>query len=159
MTMRYILVADASRARLFHEGAKDDYRVVQEFAHEESRARARDLMADANGRKAAGPSVGGNHGGSAVSQGVGRPGVAPRTEPKEVEAEKFARELASAVEAKLHNHEDRLVLVAPPQFLGLLKSSLSAPIAKRVERTLDKDLTKLEERELGTRLRDTLAEA
>jgi protein required for attachment to host cells len=147
MDSRWILIADASRARLFRENDHSDrYEIVQTFEHEASRARSRDLMADANGRKPVGPSVGANHGGArSVSLGVGRVGVAPDTEPKEVEAQKFARELAHFLEAQLNQHAyDKLLIVAPPHFLGVLKGCLSTQVDKHVETTLPKDLTHLD---------------
>ncbi len=152
MRARYVLVADASRARLFHQRPKHDLELVESFEHVDSRARSRDLMADANGRKAVGPSVGANYGGRSVSLGVGRPGVAPDTEPRQVEAEKFARALASALEGRLHNSREAVVLVAPAHFLGLLRDSLSVSVFKRIELTVAKDLTKLDARELGARM-------
>jgi len=151
MSARYILVADASRARLFRERAGHELQLVRSFEHAESRARTRDLTSDANGRKPVGPPVGAQYGGRAVSLGAGRPGVAPDTEPKEVEAEKFARELASAVEPVLQDQGARLVLMAPPHFLGLLKHALDANAAKRIELTLDKDLTRADAREVRAR--------
>jgi protein required for attachment to host cells len=148
MDTRWIMVADASRARVFREN--DDthaFEFVQTFEHEASRAHARDLMADANGRKPAGVSVGPNHGPGArsVSLGVGRVGVAPETDPKEVEAEKFARELSHYLEAQLQEHAySKLILAAPPHFLGLLRSTLSSQVQNHIEATLHKDLTQLD---------------
>ncbi len=156
MGHRFLLVADASRARLFRQSTDGRYELLESFDHGESRARARDLVADATGRKPIGPSVGSRYGARAVALGFGRPGVAPTTEPKEVEAQKFARELADALEVWL-DAESRLVLAAPPHFLGLLRATLSGPIAKRVELTLDKDLTQLDPRELRERVRGALS--
>ena len=156
MGRTYVLIADASRARLFQQHASRTYALLETFDHEPSRVRNRDLVADANGRKPAGPSVGANYGGRSVSRGVGRPGVAPDTEPKEVEAEKFAHRLASALDGLLRARDDRLVLAAPPHFLGLLKKTLSTSVVKRLELTVDKDLTKLEGRELDDRMRREL---
>lgn len=155
MAKTYVLIADSSRARLFQQ-ANHDYALLETFDHEASRARSRDLMADANGRKASGMPMGANYGGRSVSRGVGRPGVAPDTEPKDVEAEKFAHELATALEGTLRDQDDRLVLAAPPRFLGLLRKTLTFSVAKRVELTVDKDLTKLEGRELDDRMRREL---
>ena len=155
MAKTYVLIADASRARLFQQAAQH-YALLESFDHQASRARSRDLVADANGRKASGPSVGNSYGARSVSHGVGRPGVAPDSEAKEVEAETFAHELATALEVKLRDQEDRLVLAAPPHVLGLLKKTLSASVVKRVELTVDKDLTKVEGRELDDRMRNEL---
>lgn len=147
MDSRWILIADASRARVFRENDQSDrYEILQTFEHEASRARSRDLMADTNGRKPGGPSLGAVHGGGrSVSHEVGRVGAAPDTEPKEVEAQKFARELAHYLEAQLNQHAyDKLMIAAPPHFLGLLRGCLSAQVDKHVQTTLNKDLTHLD---------------
>src|SRR4051812_29876359 len=96
MNNRWVVVCDASRARLFADGGiGKPLHPKDVLEHPDSRSRARDLMADATGRKPAGPSAGGHYGGRSVSLGFGRVGVEPDTDPKEVEAEKFARELAA----------------------------------------------------------------
>jgi protein required for attachment to host cells len=79
--------------------------------------------------------------------------MAPTTPPHEVEAEKFAHSIAKLLEqgcgAKAY---DRLLLVAPPHFLGLLRSTLTPKVAKHVELSLDKDYTDLDAHELAERL-------
>lgn len=140
---------------LFSERAPHELDLVAELEHPDSRARARDLMADATGRKPAGPSMGSHYGGRAVSLGSGRVGVAPDTDPKEVEGEKFAREIAAVLERRRLDHEiDELVIVAPPHFLGLLKKTLTAQVDKLVASTVAKDLSKLDTREIEARLRE-----
>jgi protein required for attachment to host cells len=155
----WILVCDASRARLLREEPRGKrFSLLQELDHEESRARARDLMADAHGRKPVGPvparSVQGQGG------AFGRPGAEPDTDPKEVEAHKFARELAAVLERGLYDHAyDRLVVVAPPHFLGMIRGTLTTEVAKHVDVTIDKDLTWLELPALTERLEDALPRA
>jgi protein required for attachment to host cells len=151
----YVLIADASRARLFQQAAQH-YALLETFDHQPSRVHNRDLVADVNGRRTSGPSIGGSFGGRSVSRGVGRPGVAPDIEPKEVEAAKFAHELATMLADTLRDQGDRLVLAAPPHFLGLLKKTLSASVVKRVGLTVDKDLTKVDGRELDDRMHNEL---
>jgi len=158
----WILICDASRARLLREEPKGGYVQVDDFEHVESRAHARDLMADAQGRKPNGTS-GGMGLVSAPGMGtgttyLGRPGAAPDTDPKEVEAQKFARMLADRLEKSLNEHEfESLVVVAPPQFLGLIKSTVSVQVSKRIEETIDKDFSWLEPRDLEARLRQLRA--
>jgi protein required for attachment to host cells len=180
MNERWILVCDASRARIFRdsrrragslapaqpgngesraaEDAQSGFALVRMLEHEESRAKARDLVADANGRKPAGPSMGGSYGGRSVSFGHGRVGVEPDTDPKEVEAQKFAQELAATLERGLLDRAyEALVVAAPPKFLGLLRDTLSKEVSKRIEATLNKDFAKLEAREIEARIRSELA--
>jgi hypothetical protein len=50
----------------------------------------------------------------------------------------FARQLAAKLQhARTENLYERLVLVAPPTFLGLLRSSLDAPTAQLIVGSLD----------------------
>jgi len=48
----------------------------------------------------------------------------------------------------MQNEFQRLVLVAPPRFLGLLRSSLDTPTQQLVVGSLDKDLAKVKEADL-----------
>jgi len=48
------------------------------------------------------------------------------------------------------------VLVAPPRFLGLLRSSLDGPTAQLVMASLDKDLAASKKSELVERLSEVL---
>ena len=151
----WVLACDASRARLYREeNSGKAYSLIESFEHPESRKRVVDLVAGEQGRKPVGVSMG--EGGVRVPQGGGhgRPGAAPETDPKEVEAQKFARELATALEQHLFAHAfDALVLAAPPHFLGLVKATLSDQVAKRVRATVCKDLAQVEPRDLGQHLK------
>lgn len=153
----WILVCDASRARLFREQPRGTrFLLIEELEHSESRMRARDLMSDANGRKPVGPvparSVKGQGG------AYGRPGVEPETDPKEVEAEKFARELAALLRKGLDEHAyERLAIIAPPRFLGTMRGTVGSEVEKRLTLTIDKDLTNLDVHELMKRLDTAVA--
>ncbi|HVN87808.1 MAG TPA: host attachment protein [Candidatus Binatia bacterium] len=142
----WILISNASRARLFATSGKlKPWTLVQELDHPKSRLKGQDITADKPGR---------------VRQSAGagsRPAMAPVTPAKEVEAEHFTQELAGVLEnGHGRNEFSRLILVAPPQFLGKLRKLLSAPLSKRLVATVDKDLTLLPERELPERLGDVL---
>lgn len=154
----WILVSDASRAHLYREEpAGRGFTLLESFEHEESRARVRDLVADAQGRKPNGTPAGmglvAHPGGTTGGTYLGRPGAAPDTDPKEVEAQKFARVLADRLEKGLNEHAyESLVLVAPPQFLGLLRSTVSTQVSKHIEASVDKDLSWLDPPRLEERL-------
>lgn len=140
----WVLVCDASRARLFQVERGDELGMIEELDHPASRARVRDLMADANGRKPNGQ-PGPRHN--------NRPGAAPDTDPKEVEAQKFAQMLADKLDkGRLAHSFDRLILAAPPHFLGLLKNTLDDQVQKLLALTVSKDFTGVEARELQERL-------
>lgn len=130
----FALVADGSRARLFSqmEGAPN-FVLLEAFEHPETRAKVHDLMADKPGRTfASGPT---NHGRSAKE---------PRTNPKRVEAEKFAREIGRRLATHLDAHAfDDLIVAAPPKFLGLLRHTFSTHdhLLERVIAWHEKDFT------------------
>lgn len=151
----WILVCDASRARLFAEAAPGrGFSLVAGFEHPQSRERVRDLMADAYGRKPVGGSHGGGVNGNRPGGFHGRPGVEPDTDPKEVEAMKFARELADALEKGADAHfYDALVITAPPHFLGMLKETITEKVRKRLTHTISKDLSLLPPRDVERRVR------
>lgn len=113
---------------------------MKEIEHPQGRAKGRDLLTDAPGR-------------TKQSASPTRPAMDPTTEPHEVESERFARSIAGLLETGLaENAYQRLLLIAPPHFLGLLRGALSPNVAKHVERTLDKDYTALVARELAERV-------
>jgi protein required for attachment to host cells len=158
-SVRWILVADASRARIFTEQA-GIWELVHALEHEESRMRSRDLMADANGRKPAGLSRGTGNGDHAVSNAYGRPGAEPNTDPKDVESQKFAREIATYLDRGRNEHAfGRLVVVAPPAFLGLLRSTMGDETQRLIEASLNKDFTHHPAPELKRQVERTLITA
>jgi protein required for attachment to host cells len=140
MTTTWVLVCDASRARLFAvEGKGRPWKLLRELEHPASRAHGLEITTDKAGRASVGPGIGSAR--------------APATPPKEVEAEHFAQTLADMVEKGCAEDAfGRLVLVAPPHFLGLVRKSLSSQATKRIAGTLDKDLTLVEARHLPERL-------
>ena len=155
----WILVCDASRALLFHNKDRGKgLEHLQALEHPDSRAHVRDLMADAQGRKPVGPVPA--RAGNGPSGAYGRPGAAPDTDPKEVEAQKFARELADMLEKGLNAHAyERLILVAPPQFLGTMKDTVSHQVSKHLEATVHKDLTNMTLPEITRRLEESFPDA
>lgn len=138
----WVLVANASRARLYAlDAAAHRWVLLQEMAHPDSRANDLELSADKPGRV------------QQKDAHVYHASMEPRTEPKKVEAQRFAREIAAVLEKGFgRNAYRRLMLVAPPHFLGLLRASLDPQVAKRVEQEHDKDYVDLDVSELDGRL-------
>lgn len=152
-TTTWILIGDASRARLFADGSPSrSFALVADFEHPSSRAHVSELVADAYGRKPVGGSRSAVNGRNRSFHG--RPGVEPDTDPKDVEAMKFARDLAHELERAVDDHRfDELIVAAPPRFLGLLKETFCEKVRRRVILTLDKDLSLLSAPEITRRLR------
>jgi protein required for attachment to host cells len=141
----WILLADAANARLYESstGSPSDFTPVRDFTHPESRMRASELESDKPGR---------------VKQSTGqRAAMEPPTPRKKVEAEKVARELAHALEEGVDKGGfERLILVLPPHFYGVLREKLARRVAARVTEVIEKDYLHLDARELKERLQEQL---
>ncbi len=140
MTTTWIVVANASRGRLYENaGIGKGLTLLSEFEHPESRMKNGDLVSDRPGYM---QSVGNGHGSRQ-----------PATEPKQHEAEQFAHEIARVLESgRNQNKYERLILVASPSFLGLLKSKLPDQVRGTVSDTIEKDYTQVTEKELAKHL-------
>lgn len=137
----YVLVADGAHARLLARvGASAALRAVPKgiFAHEVRPTNA--MGSDRPGR-------------TQESVGGARHTIEPRVDWSRQEKERFAQRLAAHLEEQVQRHGfDRLILVAPPRFLGDLRAALGPQARKRLEGELDKDLTELAPREIEARL-------
>jgi protein required for attachment to host cells len=125
-----VLVADASRGLVLSVKRNlGDPEVIKEFEHPESRAKGIELAADDRGRTQ-----------PRDKESVRGAAMARPTPPREVEAEKFSRELAEYLRLGLAKNQYRaLILVAPPQFLGLLRETIDVQVAKSVKATVAKN--------------------
>lgn len=132
----WILVANASTAKLFaNHGPKKGLQLVKELSHPESRQKNADLVTDRAGFVQGG--------------GSGQ----PATEPKQHEAQSFAQELAQELQnGRTGKQVSRIILVAPPAFLGLLNAQLDGPTAQIVSDRFEKDYTKASDKELAAHL-------
>lgn len=140
MSTTWILVSNASTGKLFrNSGPNKGIELVREFTHPQSREKNSDLVSDRPGRN---PGAGNGHG-----------SFVPATLPKEHEAEVFAMELARELEnGRIGKQFSRLVVVAPPAFMGQLNQHLNHAVKGLVSDTLEKDYTKATEKELGQHL-------
>ena len=121
-----VIVADNARARIFSShDVVNNLVELDDFIHAEARLANRDLVSDAAG-KSRDP-----HG-----------SLDPATSAVEHEARGFARLLARHLK-DLYSQQayERLILIAPPRFLGLLRKELHKPLDQLVERTIHKELT------------------
>ncbi|MEX2199596.1 MAG: host attachment protein [Burkholderiales bacterium] len=145
MTDIWILAANGSQATLFRaESPTAPLVELETLANPDARAKQMDLVSDRPGR-------------TFDSFGAGRHAMAVPTEPKEQEQIRFAKSIAERLErGRLDHAFERVVLVAAPAFLGLLRPNLGAPLAALVALEIDKDYTALKARELRTRLPERL---
>lgn len=141
MSDAWILVADAARARIFSaDSPRADLQPVEQLVSPEARLHERDLSSDRPGR-------------AFDSFGEGRHATDTSTSPKEQEAIRFAHEVVDHLEqGRVANRFDRLILVAEPHFLGLLRKAIKPALEQTITAEINKDLTKAGEREIREHL-------
>ncbi len=129
MSHTWFLVADSSRAKLYDvEKRTAPFVEIEDFIHPEGRLHEGDLVSDRPG----------SDGGSV---GQGRRVFDDQTSAREQEDIRFAATLAERLEkARNDGNLQRLVLVAPPAFLGLLRDKLSKEVMSHVSKQIDKNL-------------------
>jgi len=130
----WIVVADGVRARIFaNDGPGTGLRNALEMDFIADNRRSRDIVSDRPGR-----SVGGAGGPG------GRHTMEPKVDSHQYEKRMFARQIAGHVnDACQRGDFDRLVLVAPPQTLGVMRDALGKPALSKVVAELGKDLTRI----------------
>ncbi len=129
MSVTWVVVADSSKARFFSvAGRTEPLQEMEDMVHAESRMRSQDETSD-------------KQGGLAGGHGEGGHAFEAPTDLKHHEAEVFAKQIAVKLETGRINQEyDKLILVAPPAFLGALRKALNEHVAGIVSLSLDKDL-------------------
>lgn len=129
MVQTWVLVAESSRAKIYATNTRRGPLIeVDSFVHPEGRMHEGDLVSDRPG----------SDGGSV---GQGRHIVDDRITAKKYENLSFAKEIAAGLEDARHRGVfDKLILIAPPAFLGLLRENLSKETMDRVTDQIDKNL-------------------
>ena len=127
----WIVAADSSRARLFEISEPDrEVREIQEFSHPQGRAKNREINAEPDGRFFSG-------GGGPSAHTAGH-----RPTPVEHENQRFSKTLARYLDKALSRHRyGKLYLIAPPEFLGLMRGNLSEQVRRITAEEINKDLS------------------
>jgi len=141
----WILIADATRARVFQ--LQNNGRSLEagwELEHADSSLPSRNIASDRPGR-------------TFDRAGDGRHAKEPPTDPARYEKERFAREVSQKLDDDRKQHKfDELNVVAPPQFLGDLRTVMSAQLESCVRKEVNKDLSKLNPAEILKHLKDSV---
>ena len=145
MKSTWVLVADRARARLFNlvgEGSQLDE--LRDVANPDARVPAADVVRDRKPR-------------TQESMGSARHAIEPHTTLEEKVSERFARELEVVLEeGRVQHRYERLVLVAPPGFLGTLNQILGKQLRGHVVLEVNKDLSALPPREIHAHIASQL---
>lgn len=139
----WILVADRSRARLFTARADRSLAEVENRLNPEGRAQDRELVSDRASR---------------MPEMAGRPrGALDAASAGDHVAERFARSLCDLLEqGRTRNDYERLVLVAPPEFLGFLHGAIGEQARRSIAAEINKNLTERRADEIRDYLPDSL---
>lgn len=129
MAGTWVVVADSSKARFFTYASRNEPMQEHEgMLHAEGRMKDQDEISD-------------KQGGLAGGHGEGGHAFEAPTDLKQHEAEVFAKQIADKLEHGRVNHDyDKLILVAPPAFLGVLRQAINDYVADKVSNSLDKNL-------------------
>ncbi len=137
----WILVADGARARIFETDTPDTRQLteIQDFAN--TAAKGRNAEEEPEPLRRFG---GGGESGS---------GPAHTGEPAETPAERAIRTFSNDVgdfldQACTARRYKKLILVAPPKFLGAMRKTLSKETRDTVDKEIVKDITWLDERDI-----------
>jgi protein required for attachment to host cells len=127
----WVLVADSARARIFKwSDSQGPLEELDDLINPVGRLKEGELAAERPGVAF-----------SSKGHQSGHPMQA--TSLTDAAADEFARALADALKGGLDQHEcERLVIAAPPEFLGLLRSRLDRRTEKAVAASIDRDLTR-----------------
>lgn len=141
MGTRWIVVAHRTGAQIFENvGPGKGLRRVRDVDHPEGRLRDRDIDTDRPGM-ARDPHV------------SGMTGFQRQQSAHERDAQRFATELGEILLAARNEHLfDRVVLVAEPRFLGILRAAIDRQTAKMIELGVAKDLASADERTIAEHL-------
>lgn len=132
-----IVVSDQSEADFYELEQRDvPPRLVQRLEDPDAHLHDRDLKSDRPGR------VFDHAAGEGARRGaVGHHSTGGERSPRKVEARRFARRIAQVLEEALRQGQyHRLVILAPPAFLGLLREEMPAAVAATITAEIAKDL-------------------
>jgi protein required for attachment to host cells len=129
MITTWIVAANNSRARIFSfQGNMASAREIRNFLHPEGRMRRQDLTSDRPGR-------------TYDSKGKGRHAKQERVDPAKQEMIKYTGRIAGFIEnGRQQGIFDRLILIASPALLGLLRKKLSKMTRGLITREVRKNL-------------------
>lgn len=132
-----IIVADQSEARFFDlEHHDEELRPAGHLSDPAAHLHDRDLKSDRPGRKFDRAPLHSGRRGATAHHGVGA-----EHKPRVHEAESFARRIGEELLTAQRTHQfDRLVVMAPPAFLGILRQTLPGAVRKAISAEIAKDL-------------------
>lgn len=141
MSKIWVVVADDAKARIFSaEKPVDPIVEIQTMCSSEGTLLEQDLVTDKPGRGSSG-------------SGQGKHAVEEKSAHKEQYSIQFAKEVSECLDKNLQKKAfGKLLIVAAPHFLGLLRKELSQGVSEVISIQLDKNLTKMKPEEIREHL-------
>lgn len=139
MTLQnWVVVADSNLAKIYTHKSNSHNEppiLLHTLEHPESKLRDQDLVSDRPGHF--------------KTRGTSRGAYVPRTDPKDVEIDKFAQQLAHLLDqGRVQNQFDHLLIFADPHFYGLMGMHMTKHVKDMIKKVVQKDYTHLTDREL-----------
>jgi len=146
MSTHWVVIADRSRARIFEAtGGFDALHEVEDLLNPQGRLDDCELGHDAKGRYYG---RGERHQGDTAE---------PKVSPREHQEEKFSRDVMDVLTRGCDTKRfDRLVMVAPPEFLGLLRKQMPLRVVQHVAGELHSDISNFPMKKIGEYLKQHL---
>lgn len=143
MVLTWVVVCHRAGARILeHKG--QSLRLLEEVAHQAGRLKDRQVSSDRPGR-------------GRDSRGPGSHSLGAESSAHDHDAVSFARHIAELLATgRITKRFQRLVLVAEPRFLGLVRGALDHVTAASVTATLGKDLAHVATADLSAHLKSVL---
>lgn len=134
--MIWFVAANTNSCRIFVLNKKDKtLTLVDDLLHPESKLKSSDITSDRPGHYA--------------TFSGGRGAYVQREDPKEIEIDVFAREIAKALDQGRRKEEyQHLILAAQPHMNGLIQKHLDVHVKECITHYLNKDYTHLKNHEL-----------
>lgn len=137
-TQHWVVVADSNTARIYTHNInshKEPLKLLHTLNHPESKLRDQDLVSDRPGHYKSG--------------GTNRGAFVSRSDPKELEIEKFAHQIVELLDqGRKQNQFEQLFIFADPRFYGLMGMHMNKHVMEMVSKVVQKDYTHLSEHEL-----------
>lgn len=135
MPPTWVIVAESSRARIFAmRGLANPLQELEDLVNPAGSEPERALASDRPGR-------------TTDSSARRRHAKEPQVSPREQVALVFAREIADRIEqGRTHGKFEKLIIVAAPEFLGLLRRSLTETSRQKIWKEVRKNLVREDER-------------
>jgi protein required for attachment to host cells len=124
----WVVVADRAQAKIFKVVKFPKLEEIHHMEHPESKLHNQDLISSKPGR-------------AFQSGGVTRHAYQPETQPRQLEAMKFATDISKfLVEAHRKGDFNRLYVLAEPHFLGILRKHLNGEVRKTIVAEIPREL-------------------